>query len=280
MSKIKVTLHYDEPEDESVHTSLKFTLPKKWTSGPSDKVRDFFVGEYNKKFPQNIMAKEDVHLQAKGGVDIPHDGVVSDFISSGADVYVVGGKGPTMADLEAKAAEEKKLQAEAKVKEASMLRCKNFNCSAKYNAEDNHAQACRHHASPPVFHETAKWWSCCPQKKAYDWETFQAIPGCQTGEHSDVDKTKLTMGGGDLREAAFGPNAPKKLETEATHAEIVEYLKNACVAVGVKGEAFDGARDALCGKHNVKDMDKGMGDVMADLAGALNKALGELAKEE
>lgn len=58
------------------------------------------------------------------------------------------------------------------------------------------------------------------------------------------------------------------------------YLKNACVAVGVKGEAFDGARDALCGKHNVKDMDKGMGDVMADLAGALNKALGELAKEE
>lgn len=25
-----------------------------------------------------------------------------------------------------------------------MLRCKNFNCSAKYNAEDNHAQACRY----------------------------------------------------------------------------------------------------------------------------------------
>ena len=58
------------------------------------------------------------------------------------------------------------------------------------------------------------------------------------------------------------------------------YLKNACVAIGINGEVFDSARDALCGKHNVKDMDKGMGDVMVDLAGAFTKALGELAQDE
>ena len=58
------------------------------------------------------------------------------------------------------------------------------------------------------------------------------------------------------------------------------YLKNACVAIGINGEVFDSARDTLCGKHNVKDMDKGMGDVMVDLAGALTKALGELAQDE
>jgi hypothetical protein len=39
-AKIKVTLHYDEADDEALHTSLKLTLPKKWTTGPSDKVRD------------------------------------------------------------------------------------------------------------------------------------------------------------------------------------------------------------------------------------------------
>ena len=34
------------------------------------------------------------------------------------------------------------------------------------------------------------------------------------------------------------------------------YLKNACTAVGVDASAFDAARDALCARHSVKDMDK------------------------
>ena len=40
MSKVKVTLHYDEPDNEDLHTSLKITLPKKWAAGPTDKIRD------------------------------------------------------------------------------------------------------------------------------------------------------------------------------------------------------------------------------------------------
>ena len=39
------------------------------------------------------MNENAVHLQQKGGIDIPHDGVVSDYIKSGADIYVVGDKG-------------------------------------------------------------------------------------------------------------------------------------------------------------------------------------------
>ncbi len=27
-------------------------------------------------------------------------------------------------------------------------------------------QDCVHHKAPPIFHETAKWWSCCPDRKA------------------------------------------------------------------------------------------------------------------
>ncbi|GMI56743.1 hypothetical protein TeGR_g10649 [Tetraparma gracilis] len=64
--------------------------------------------------------------------------------------------------------------------------------------------ACRHHKSPPVFHETAKWWSCCPHKKAYDWEGFQTIPGCEEGTCSNVKEAGAAgsgefMGGCELR---------------------------------------------------------------------------------
>jgi hypothetical protein len=53
-----------------------------------------------------------------------------------------------------------------------------------------HKKRC--HKSPPVFHETAKWWSCCPQKKAYDWETFQDIPGCVVrGKGKEKKRTRV-----------------------------------------------------------------------------------------
>jgi hypothetical protein len=37
----------------------------------------------------------------------------------------------------------------------------------------------------PVFHDAIKLWSCCPDKKCYDFETFLAVPGCATGFHDD-----------------------------------------------------------------------------------------------
>merc|ERR1712232_162938 len=59
------------------------------------------------------------------------------------------------------------------------LRCKNFGCQKMYDPNAQ-PQPCTHHKSAPIFHETAKWWSCCPDKKAYDWEEFMRIPGCTT----------------------------------------------------------------------------------------------------
>ena len=105
--------------------------------------------------------------------------------------------------------------------------CTNFGCNTKYCERANHdgpsraaAQipslslsfsvlavlgeraslyacvgACRHHTKPPVFHETAKYWSCCPHKKAYDWESFMEIKGCAHGMHTDLKQ-------GGLRESA------------------------------------------------------------------------------
>lgn len=68
------------------------------------------------------------------------------------------------------------------------LKCKNYGCNKYFTEEENDDSACQHHSGPPVFHDTAKYWSCCgDRKKAYDFETFQQIPYCSTGRHSVVN---------------------------------------------------------------------------------------------
>ena len=62
-------------------------------------------------------------------------------------------------------------------------RCQNKGCQAKFDPATNHAAACRFHAGTPVFHETLKWWGCCPDKKKMDFDDFLAVPGCRTGPH-------------------------------------------------------------------------------------------------
>jgi hypothetical protein len=47
----------------------------------------------------------------------------------------------------------------------------------------NSATACTFHPDKPVFHDTIKYYPCCPKKQAYDWDSFLAIPGCQVGQH-------------------------------------------------------------------------------------------------
>jgi len=37
----------------------------------------------------------------------------------------------------------------------------------------------------PVFHDAIKLWSCCPDKKCYDFDEFMAVPGCAQGVHDD-----------------------------------------------------------------------------------------------
>lgn len=72
---------------------------------------------------------------------------------------------------------------------ASALRCRNPGCNATFQEHENHAEACRYHLGPPVFHDTRKWWGCCPDKRAYDWDEFVQIPGCQVGQHSTAPRS-------------------------------------------------------------------------------------------
>lgn len=107
-----------------------------------------------------------------------------------------------------------------------------------------------------MFHETAKFWSCCPQKKAYDWDDFQNIPGCCTGVCSEVkddDGQKMFLGGTDLREQAGEQVKLKSIDDfnraqaagGADAAPVLDRLQNVLVELGVEKELYEQVVDAF-----------------------------------
>eukprot|EP00933_Yihiella_yeosuensis_P056750 TRINITY_DN56185_c0_g1_i1.p1 TRINITY_DN56185_c0_g1~~TRINITY_DN56185_c0_g1_i1.p1 ORF type:complete len:195 (+),score=23.45 TRINITY_DN56185_c0_g1_i1:86-586(+) len=124
-------------------------------------------------------------------------------------------------------------------KKPGHVRCKNFGCNKYFDPKKAEETVCIHHKLPPVFHETAKYWACCPNSKAYDFDEFMKIPGCQRGTCSDVAKEKKHMGGCDVREA----NAPKRLDDDVPlePRKKLDKLREGLVAIGVEAESFDRA---------------------------------------
>merc|ERR1711920_721202 len=111
-----------------------------------------------------------------------------------------------------------------------------FGCN-RYFDPNGPEQPCKHHKSPPIFHETAKWWSCCPDRKAYDWEEFMRIPGCQSGfcsANPEGQTGKKFLGGCDLR----GDSAPVRLDADAPPDPRLKIsaLISGLVAIGVDKE--------------------------------------------
>ena len=115
---------------------------------------------------------------------------------------------------------------------------------------------CSYHDGPPVFHETAKFWSCCPDKKAYEWEEFQAIPGCVKGFCAEKEETKdgvegtkagEFLGGCDLRERAMGGGEGPKLKkiedfnsaNDESASTKLSKLKSSLVESGIEIELID-----------------------------------------
>lgn len=106
MSKIKVILTYNESDDKALHKTFKTQLPKQWLKATSDKLRDYFLGEYNKAFKENQLTKDEHHLQLKNGTQLPHDGKLADYIESGDTLYVKKGKGPVLKKVDSDDDEE------------------------------------------------------------------------------------------------------------------------------------------------------------------------------
>lgn len=215
---------------------------------------------------------------------MPSDGTVSNFVEVGDDLFLKRGAArtgvelgivPAAADANAnkpntmKATKllpptenELRLQRQAEKNKptvldevaagsSALLQCKNFGCQKKYMDKDNHSKACQHHSKPPIFHETRKYWACCPTSIAWDWDSFTAIPGCAFSKHTDIRQGKSFLGGTDVRkdkEEKYGPqriDLPSKKAAPTSGLEKLSTLRKSLVSAGVKGLVFDDARDQI-----------------------------------
>ena len=283
---MKVFLRYEDNDDESTHKTLKITLPKSWTSGPTSRLLEQFVESYNggKEGRLNALEVGVLHLAIRaardaGGSngggggggggggdaadrssrelrDLPSDGVVSEVIPDREDVYVCHGPSRTSGEIQSERRAELDRKREA---DERTSRCVHFGCNNRFPRGGPYPP-CEYHSGPPVFHETVKFWSCCPGRKAYDWEGFQSLPACQSGTCTDVRDDasagqKQFLGGCDMRERmTTGPRLRSIDDFNASAAAggsegapVLERLRGALCELGVDGELYDQVLDGIKG---------------------------------
>jgi len=251
---MKVTLKYEESDATEQHMTLRLTLPQKYVNGATKEVVKLFVDHYNKKHTESPLDVEALHLKIVGGNHLTHESRVKDTMAHGDECYLLGEKSSVPAKRPASSQAstvctdapprdnvERDQDGKKVVRdEKGRIRCKRFGCKQFYDPEGPE-QKCVHHKAPPIFHETAKWWSCCPDRKAYDWDEFMRIPGCQTSTCSanpDGQKDmKKFLGGADLR----GDSAPVRLDANAPkdpRHKLTDMMKG-LVAIGVDQGLFE-----------------------------------------
>mmetsp|Transcript_43518 Transcript_43518/g.100164 ORF Transcript_43518/g.100164 Transcript_43518/m.100164 type:complete len:295 (+) Transcript_43518:74-958(+) len=260
---MKIVLKYEESDQQELNMTLRLTLPQKYVNGPSKDVIRLFVEHYNKKHAESPLDVDDLHVKVAGGNHLDRDERVCDAISAGDECYLLAGSAPAVvrtpcatsssssavaakstAPCSTSTATSPSYTCEVAGKKADKdkdgkVRCKRFGCNKYFDPEN--PPKCVHHKAPPIFHETAKWWSCCPDRKAYDWDEFMRIPGCETGVCSanpdGQQGQKRFLGGQDLREQ----NAPIRLDANAPPDARTKLanLRKGLVAIGVNPELFD-----------------------------------------
>ncbi len=301
---MRVVLKYTAAEP---HLVIKVKLPKKWLNGPTDNLKTTLVDAYNSKHPDSALDAAAFHLElgaAGSGVVLASDEMVCKRVPDRAELFLVAGASPTAAEMEAQAQAQAEAAKPKEDPDDPILTCRLYGCQKKYRESENHDTFCRYHVKPPIFHETAKYWSCCPNQKAYDWETFMGIPGCAVGRCSTVAPGTSVLGGSDVRAAAqakneFAPQridggggsgdasaAPAALPAEPLKAEFfkgrvvtpldkLSTLRKALVSIGVDGEQYDSARDTVKERHEELGAEVWK-QVADDMAAAFNKTLESL----
>jgi len=304
---MKVFLRYEDNEDESTYKTLKITLPKSWKNGPTSRLVEQFVESYNggKEGKINTLEVQSLHLSVRRskGIDseetelkeIPSDGIVVETIPDREDVFICHGPSRTSEQIDA----EKQAAIDAK-KEANkhLSKCVHFGCQNRFPKGGPYPK-CNYHSGPPVFHETAKFWSCCPNKKAYDWEQFQRLPTCQTGRCTDVkdeeeSAQKQFLGGCDIREKLTGPKLKSIDDFNSSEAAggsegapVLERLRSVLGEMGVENELFDqvleGVKKGVIAKNGSSgDDDDAMvvDEAVTVLGGKLKMAMKGIAVEQ
>ena len=258
---MKVFLRYEENDDESTRKTLKITLPKSWKSGPTSRLLEQFIESYNggREGKLNTLDIASLHLSRRCSIDndedsatelkeLPSDGIVLETISDREDVYICHGPSRTSKEIKDERQAEIDQEKEA-LKHLSS--CVHLGCNKRFPKGGPYPD-CKYHSRPPVFHETAKFWSCCPDKKAYDWDQFQSLPTCQSGKCTDVKDTeesdqKLFLGGCDIREKIGGATKLKSIDDfnasaaagGSEGAPVLDRLRSVLNELGVENELFD-----------------------------------------
>jgi hypothetical protein len=172
---MKVYLHLENQEGFPDST-LKIQIPKSWLEKPNSNVVELFASSYNKKNPDNnLELVDELHLTTSDGDKVYSDDLIKDTLNDRNDYYIKFG-----------AHWRKRKGGKDEQDTKDLLRCRNYGCNQFFKESDNHQDACCHHVAPPIFHDTMKCWSCCKERKAYDFESFQAINGCVIGKHNHL----------------------------------------------------------------------------------------------
>lgn len=197
---IKVYIHYKQ--DEHPEKTSKLSIPGSWQTKLISDVLGLFVKPYNEKNPEHTIDINDIHIETKDGKSIYNNSTVSESLEDYGDYFIKP---------------QAYVKIENTVKVDKRPRCRNYGCNKHFddNEVDNFDGACCHHTGPPIFHDTAKFWSCCKDRKAYDFESFQAILGCATGKHSIVDPA-VALGA--------SPNAPKPISVDVTPQPVLKSI--------------------------------------------------------
>jgi len=286
---MKVFLHYEDNENVDFHKSLKITLPKSWKTGPASNLLSQFIKSYNAKYQDsNPLDEASMHLSQRVAkiddtdgkselVDICSDAVVLDEMADRADIYICHGPSQTKEQVVAKRQAEEQARKDAL---KSTVSCTHFGCQKRFPKGGPYPNDCKFHKLPPVFHETAKYWACCPNKKAYDWEDFQNIPGCETGTCTEIkEEGKMFLGGTDLREQANDGANLKSIDDfnkaqsgGGEAAPVLERLQRVMAEVGVEKELFDQVVEGMKKEYATTASND------AELLQAISKDLGDRMK--
>jgi len=265
-----VTLKYEETENEALHMTLRLTLPEKYLNRPTKDVVRLFVDHYNKKHTEKQIDTETLHLKIVGGDLLEHHVLVQDTLSNGNECYLLppDGGSVSLRRAAATAAEPPSARVEKK-DDQGLVRCKRFGCRRSYDP-NGPPQECVCHKGPPIFHEVAKWWSCCPDTKEYEFDDFMKIPGCQktfcsANPEGQKDQKKF-LGGSDLR----GDCAPVRLDADAPadpRHKLSQMMKG-LVAIGVDEQLFEKAWAKQASEND--DLEKVVNLFRARFAAVLN----------
>lgn len=158
-----------ESEKKGSLSKLKINVPQSWLEFPCKKLLSFFLDTVRKDGKHDTDVDT---LEIKcGGLILKSTDIIGKHIHEYNELLIARRKVSLREDIN-----------------NGNLRCTNYGCGKLFNPEDNTDTSCHFHLKGPVFHDLEKHWSCCPGKKAFDWEEFQQLPTCQVGKHSTANK--------------------------------------------------------------------------------------------